>query len=110
MAAKGTLAKERVEKKIIEAFGADYVATVDKKIYIWAQDEGAEKVQVCISMTCPKNPVGAEDGTLNFSKEPGNKIDFTNLSAVASPDTFKPAEITDAERANIKELMERLGL
>lgn len=41
--AKGTNAKIEVENKIREAFGADFVATVDKKIYVWA-DDGGEKV------------------------------------------------------------------
>lgn len=107
--ARGNLAKERVEKKIAEVFGGDYIGCIDKKLYLWA-DDGGEKVQICISMTCPKTPVGGENGELNFSKEPGNKIDFTNLSAAAAPNSFKPAEITEQERQNIAELMARLGL
>ena len=31
---RGSIAKEQVEKKIIEAFGDDYVGTIDKKISI----------------------------------------------------------------------------
>ena len=55
--AKGATAKVNVENKIREAFGADFVGNVDKKLYVWA-DEGGEKVQICLSMTCPKVPVG----------------------------------------------------
>lgn len=100
--AKGATAKVAVENKIREAFGADFVGTVDKKIYVWA-DDGGEKVQICISMTCPKVPVG-------ISGEEGG-IDFENMPNAATVGTdFKPAEITSEETENIKKLLAELGL
>ena len=99
--AKGATAKVNVENKIREAFGADFVGNVDKKIYVWA-DDGGEKVQICISMTCPKVPVGV--GSEN------NGIDFDNMPASGSATEFKPAEITNEETENIRKLLSELGL
>ena len=101
MAAKGTNAKIEVENKIREAFGADFVGNVDKKLYVWAND-GTEKVQICLSMTCPKVPVGVN------SEEGG--IDFDNMPAGGSATEFKPAEITNEETENIRKLLSELGL
>lgn len=55
--AKGNIAKAAIANKLQEVFGSDYVGEQDKKYYIWA-DDGDEKVQIAISMTCPKNPIG----------------------------------------------------
>ena len=55
--AKGTIAKESVVLKIREAFGADFIGEVDKKVYLWAKENG-EKVQIALSLSCPKNPIG----------------------------------------------------
>lgn len=104
--AKGAIAKENVAKKIAAAFGADFVGEFDKKLYVWAEENG-EKVQIAISMTCPKNPVG----NIDFSAEPGDSLNFEDMSAgpVAGGNATK-AEVTDEEKKNIAELMARLGL
>lgn len=97
--ARGAVAKQSVEEKIISAFGADFAGIADKKIYVWA-DDGGERVQIAISLTCPKNPIGAtssEDG-LNFSDNPVQQIS-----------NFKPAEITPEEIANVQKLLKELG-
>ena len=46
--AKGAIAKQVVINKIAEAFGADYIGEVDKKLYVWA-DENGEKIQIAIA-------------------------------------------------------------
>lgn len=99
--ARGNDAKNYVINKIKEAFGDDYVAEVDKKIYVWGQ-EGGEKIQVAISLTCPKTPI--EVGTpkpvvLNFED--------TGVTPIQTP---APAEITEKEKAAVQELLARLGL
>ena len=99
--AKGANAKVVVENKIREAFGADFVGNVDKKLYVWA-DDGGEKVQICIAMTCPKVPVGV--GSEN------NGIDFDNMPEGGTPTEFKPAEITKEETENIRKMLAELGL
>ena len=108
MAAKGTYAKNTVSKKIQEAFGLDWIGEHDKKLYIWA-DDGGEKVQIAISLTCPKSPVGKVDSAkLNF----GGDLDIEEMGTetTLAQSTFFPAEITEEERTNIQELMEKLGL
>ena len=91
MAVRGSIAKARVIEKIREAFEGDYITTENNKIYIWA-DDGGERVQIAISLTCPKNFVGAYEG-----------IPITN-------DNVNTVEITDQEKHNIELLMNRLGL
>lgn len=109
--AKGTLAKEDVAKKLAAAFGADYLGEYDKKYYVYGMENG-EKVQIAISMTCPKTPVeftAAVGGTTptgdwNFDDEPAA------VPAMAAIAPAAPVEVTQEERDNIAQLMARLGL
>lgn len=98
MAARGTIAKQTVEKKLQEAFGVDFVGTYDKKIYVYA-DDGGERVQIALSLTCPKNPVGEVAIT--------NEYDFETMT---TEQLTPPTEISEDEKQNIADLMERLGL
>jgi hypothetical protein len=96
MAAKGTVAKTKVEEIIKEACGKDYIGIFDKKIYVWA-DDGGEKTQISLALTCPKTMVG-----IDTSKG----FDFENPVLVAEPSS----EITEEEKNTIADLMARLGL
>lgn len=110
MASKGTIAKANVEKKIAEAFGADFLGISDKKIYLNVSDGGAEKIQVALSMTCPKTPVDfgvAQPSVSILSEKEINEIPPWEDIPVVTP---KKAEITNEERENIYKLMEKLGL
>ena len=108
MAAKGTLAKENVIKKIASAFGADFIGEFDKKVYLMV-DDGGEKVQIAVSLTCPKNPIQvdvaaiADDGNWDFSDTP--KVNTTVAVVSAAP-----AEISEEEKENLAALMAKLGL
>ena len=103
--AKGTIAKQAVINKIQSAFGADFIGEYDKKIYVWGQENG-ERVQIAISLTCPKVPVAVSaaspTGDLNFEDDTPN--------VVVAAGAFQPAEITDEERDRVRELMRTLGL
>lgn len=100
--AKGQEAKTLVAQRIQAAFGADYIGEYDKKYYVWSTENG-EKVQVAISMTCPKIPVG----TINQSPT----MDFENpMEVSAAPTVFEPKEFTKEERMTVEELMKSLGL
>lgn len=99
--AKGTNAKANVVNKLKTAFGSDYIGEFDKKYFIWA-DDGGEKVQIAISLTCPKVNRGIEEtgeDVLNFEDAAG-----------AAPTGFKPAEITKEEEETLAELMAKFGL
>jgi hypothetical protein len=102
--AKGTIAKQTIANKIKEIFGADYVGESAGKHYVWVND-GGEKVQIAISMTCPKNPIG----TVDMSSAFGDGMDFEAAPVVAQT-KFEPAEITQEEVDNLATMMARLGL
>lgn len=102
--AKGANAKNAVINKIAMAFGTDYIGEVDKKVYVWA-DDGGEKVQIAIALTCPKNPVEAG----GVSTAPVSGWDFSDKTVTASTPVSR-AEITPEEQARIADMMNRLGL
>ena len=54
MAVRGQIAKNYIGNKIIEIFKRDFIKVEDKKIYLLADDGDNGKVQIAISMTCPK--------------------------------------------------------
>lgn len=103
--AKGNIAKQVVVDKIRAAFGADFIGEYDKKIYVWAKENG-ENIQIAISLTCPKVPVEVTaapvTGDFNFEDD--------TPSVVVAAGAYQPAEITDEERARVNDLMIKLGL
>ena len=103
--AKGTTAKINVVKTLQKAFGADYIGEGDKKYYVWA-DDGGERVQIAISLTCPKIYLEVEDSAPAPSF-PNEGIDF---EASAPPQEAPPLVITPEEDAKLEELMKKLGL
>ena len=76
--AKGTIAKQNIGKKLQELFGDNFVGESSGKYYVWEND-GGEKVQIAISLTCPKNPIG----TVDMSSAFGDGIDFAAAPAAA---------------------------
>lgn len=106
MAARGSVAKENIAKKLQETFGKDYIGEFDRKYFIWGND-GGERVQIAISMTCPKTPIEV-DKTIDT----GGDWDFTDTPKTAAIPiaSAAPAEITQDELDNVAELMRKLGL
>ena len=100
--AKGSIAKEVITKKLKEAFGADFIGEVDKKIYIQAPENG-EMVQIAISMTCPKTPVAVS----NAPVVKGGIMDFEAEPVLTAP---KTTEVSEEERQTVADMMRRLGL
>lgn len=101
--AKGALAKENVKTAIKNALSADFVGEYDGKLYAWA-DDGGSRVQICISLTCPKVYRGVEEtlsSEMNFDDDDG---------APVAASTFVPADITQAETDALADLMTKLGL
>ena len=103
--AKGTIGKQNVVNKIKQAFGADFIGEYDKKFYVWTQENG-ERIQIAISLTCPKVQVAVADapatGDFNFEDDAP--------STVVAAGAFQPAEISDDERNRVNDLMKKLGL
>lgn len=99
--ARGAEAKKKVIEKIKEAFGDNFIGEANNKYYVYATEAG-KKMQIAISLTCPKTPVIIEgmpsfDGGFDFSAPP-----------VVKPEPV--TEIKQEELDNIQALMERLGL
>lgn len=91
--ARGDSAKNQVGSIIQQAFGSNYVGYADKKYYVWAND-GVEKVQIAISLTCPK--VGIDGGAA--------------ITTAGGRDFSEPAQISEKEQQDILDLMKKLGL
>lgn len=99
---KGQDAKNKVINTIAEAFGDNYLGEVDKKLYVISEENG-EKMQVCISLTIPKNPVAIPQvvpigGKLNFEER------------IPQAQVVQPAQITEKEQQLAQDLLRRLGL
>ena len=103
--AQGTIGKQNVINKMKQAFGADFIGEYDKKIYVWTTENG-ERIQIALSLTCPKVPVAISDnpttGDFNFEDDAPN--------VVVAAGAYQPAEITKEERERVNDLMQRLGL
>ena len=103
--ARGQIAKEKVIAKIQQSFGSDWIGEDNKKYYVYA-DDGGEKVQIAISLTCPKSQVG----TLDMNSAFGDGFDFSGKSTVVVPVSSEPAEITQEEKDNLAAMLAKLGL
>ena len=107
--ARGAIAKEAIIDKIQKSFGEDFVGVVDGKVYLWAKENG-ERLQIALALTCPKNPIAVgEAPTTTGSLDFGGGLDFEAMGG-GDPIPAKQAEISQAEKDNIAELMKRLGL
>jgi hypothetical protein len=106
--ARGATAKVNVENKIKEAFGTSFAGVADKKLYVWA-DDGGEKVQIAITLTCPKVNVDFGDNAGGFI-EAGPATE-TVAPYVGKRITAEPiVEMTPEEEKNIADLIKKLGL
>lgn len=105
MAARGSIAKEKVTNIIAKAFGKDFVGEFDKKIYVWAEENG-ERVQIALTMTCPKVPVG----DIDYKAEPTSTLNFEDMSAAPVSTVKAQTEITEEEQRYIADLLDKLGL
>lgn len=91
--ARGTLAKENITNRLKEVFEEDFIGEYDKKVYLWADDEGGERIQVALAMTCPKTFVG----------DPESPRGKRSAAALAS-------DISVEEQERIKKLIEMFNL
>ena len=106
--ARGAVAKQQIIDKLAVALGEDFIGEYDKKVYVWANENG-ERVQIAISLTCPKTPIEIAATAV----EDGGDWDFTSdkpKTATIAVTNAAPAEITEQEKQNIADLMARLGL
>lgn len=109
MAVKGQIAKQQITQEILKYFG-EKAFIYDKDIRVnWVED--GQPCQIKITLTASKVAVdNGSDNALPAATAPAipkaEMIDFENPIAEPAP----IAEPTAAEKANIKNLLEKLGL
>ena len=103
--AKGSTAKINVQNKIALAFGSDYIGEVDKKLYVWA-DDGGERVQIAIAMTCPKVQIDTPDAIDTKAMD----HDWSSDTVITKPTPTVKAEVTEEETQRIADMMAKFGL
>ncbi len=102
--ARGANAKIQVENRIRLEFGDDFVGSDGKALYVWA-DDGNEKVQIKIALTCPKtNFEGTDVAPAAPAKSGGFNWDTGSTAETA------PAELTEEEKQTVNDLLSKLGL
>jgi len=98
--AKGALAKEALIKRFATAVGNDYCGELDKKYYFWSTENG-ERVQIAVSMTCPKTPIEFQGN--------GGDLNFEDGDTPAAPPA-SPMTMGEDEAATLERLMKELDL
>ena len=100
--AKGADSKKLVEDALIAALKDNYIGTFDKKIYFEFKEAG-ERVQIAVSMTCPKTLVCASP--VQSFGEAGFPAPNPAVSSAEPPSAF-----SEKDSAEIDRLMRVLGL
>lgn len=101
--ARGAEAKSKVQKQILEAFPGSFLYNDGKEIRI-PMPEGAEVVQIKVTLTCAKENVeiGADAAI------PG---DFPAPKMTApTPERTEPVQPTEWEKQKVADLLKTLGL
>ena len=116
--AKGQVSKTQITNKLLEIFDGAFLYNDGKEIRIPMIEDGNE-VQIKVALTCAKdNVVPGADNALPGATAAQAKIDnsvytFGNTMTATVTETkeIKPVvEPTAEERANVKSLLEALGL
>lgn len=94
--AKGSIAKEAITQKILGIFEGSFI--YGKEIRV-PYDEDGNRVEIKITLTCAKENVGGDSA---FTVTEGQPAQSAQASVPAAP--------TEEEKANIANLMQRLGL
>lgn len=95
--ARGAEAKQIITNKILQTFEGAFIYA-GKEIRVPLQENG-ERVEIKVTLTCAKENVGGDSA---FAVPQGETSQVTQASAPAAP--------TEQEKANIADLMSRLGL
>ncbi len=99
--AKGSILKEEIIKKILEVFPGSFLYNSGKEIRIPGQ-EGADLLQIKVTLTCAKTNVENVGTTTPTEQQPQSETPASSSKFMAEP--------TEEEKENVKELCQRLGL
>ena len=97
MAARGAEAKQIITDKILQIFEGSFI--YGKEIRVPLQENG-ERVEIKVTLTCAKENVGGNDNDFTIKQEDAENMMAKAVSAIPTAD----------EKANIADLMSRLGL
>lgn len=107
MAARGSIAKEKITNQILAAFPGSFI--YDKNIII-PMVEGSETLQIKVALTCAKTNVEAGGDTIL----PGTvKVESSNTPITPAPRVEPAREIvqpTIEEKQTVSELLKILNL
>ena len=95
--ARGAEAKQIITDKILQTFEGAFI--YGKEIRVPLQENG-ERVEIKVTLTCAKENVGGNDNDFTIKQEDAKNIMTKAVSAIP----------TEQEKANIADLMSRLGL
>ena len=96
--ARGAEAKQIITNKILQTFEGSFIYA-SKEIRVPLQENG-ERVEIKVTLTCAKENVGGNDNDFTMKQEDAENIMTKAVSAIP----------TEQEKANIADLMSRLGL
>lgn len=107
--ARGADSKLEITRKILETFEGSFLFSDGKEIRIPCQEDG-EEVQIKVTLTAAKTNVAPGDD--NALPEAPKKPDINSTSMKNSAFSAGTTEIipTEEEKANVKSLLESLGL
>lgn len=105
MAIKGTIAKQNFINSIKHSNPSAFVGESGGKYYFWAEENG-EKVQLAVSLTCPKVPLEVTAPT--YIPKVNDGFDFENAADI--PEAAPVTEVSKEEQENINLLLKQLGL
>ena len=105
MAARGAMAKEEVFKKILETFPGSFMQ--DDKILRIPRTENGETVEIKVTLTAAKDVLGAGAGVSD--RQVVGEFDWSE-QAPSTVEAAAAAQPTEAEKENIRKMMEALGL
>ena len=106
MAAKGSILKGEITKKILEAFPGSFLYNDGKEIRINGTEAGLP-LQIKVTLTAAKEPVENDNITVISSNGTQPiKVEFENTPTIIEK---VPDEPTEEEKANLKKLLEGLG-
>lgn len=111
MAAKGSILKQEITKKILEAFPGSFLYNDGKEIRINGSEAGVP-LQIKITLTAAKEAVENDNIVVTSSAETPIKTSLEGISEVKTinPEEKFPTEPTDEEKENLKKLFASLGM
>jgi hypothetical protein len=107
--ARGAESKLEITRKILETFDGSFLFNEGKEIRIPCKEEG-EDVQIKITLTAAKINVAPGDDVALPEAPKKPDINSTSMKNSAFSAETAPVAPTEEEKANVRNLLESLGL